>query len=352
MKKNVKIILIVLGSLLVLYFGIKAFFIYAYNTSKIKDEELESIRVIKISLKGNYAAGIYHNYLKEDEEYYIYEDIKFKNIFKDYEEIITKNDKYPSVSFKDSNGVRFGISKSDENLVDYIKEESKSMGFYYDLTNIFKENKVYTDIDLFKYLSKNYNKDVNILTMIKKIREYMAINDSVKLALPSVTDFRIIIGDYNGYIMKLNNSISSVHIENNGRYYSLLFTGYEDSDIYDFIGSIVIGNLTETPEKVSEEVINKLNETKKIIFRNEDIIIRETIDEIDIKEFIDVIKEGKVIRGPIAGIGSSRYIDLIDSDGNIIDTITLWNTMASIFNRDYAYDIGLLDKYIEVFDER
>lgn len=232
MKNKKMFLLIIIFVLLILvYFGIKAFFLYAYNTSKLTGDNYYSIEKLKEAFDNKEVITIEHNDILE-EDYFQFEDLKIRNDFELYNE---HNKLY---KFK-NNDILVGFNKnSSDYLVSTVKENSKNIGLFYNLTHDLEKNNINTNYKLYEYLLENVNQELNIFTSIHNLRKSQAINLSSLIIFNSVDEVVLINGDYDGYILKNNNS-TSIFIEYDNNYYSIIFYGhYSDDDLYKLISTI------------------------------------------------------------------------------------------------------------------
>ena len=350
MKKGVRIFIIIFGILFLVYFAIKCFVLYAYNTSIIEDDS--HLKVIEKSLSDNAVYHITHTYLEDDEDYYIYDDIKIKNKFKEYEELdINNQDSHKTVSFKDENGVRLTISKSSNNLVDKVKEESKDVGLHYDLTKDFEKENIISDIQLIRYMIDNYNKEMNLFSSIHDMRKAMAINMSTKISYASYDDISTIIGDYNGYIATVGDFIKYVAINHGNENYYFTFYNCDDSFIYEVVSSLVIGDNTEIPELINSDIINKLNSTKKIVIKNGDTNnVYSTIkDKKEIAEFVNILSKSRVVKGPVTSEGTNLHMIMYDDNDEIIYDFLVWQLTFGISGKEYKVVNADSERFLSYF---
>lgn len=349
-KKSLIVILITIGVLAFVYFGIKCFVLYAYNTSIIEDDS--HLRVIEKSLDDNAAYNITHTYLEDGEDYYVYEDIKMKNKFKEYEELVVNNQSgYKTISFKDENGVKLTISKSNHNLVDKVRDESKDVGLHYDLTKDFEKENITSDIQLIRYMIDNYNKEMNLFSSIHDMKKSMAINMSTKISYTSYDDIATIVGDYNGYIATVGGFIKYVAINHKNENYYFTFYNCDDSFIYEVVSSLVIGNNTETPELISNDIINKLNSTKKVVIKNGDTnSVYPTIeDKKEIDEFINILSKARVVKGPVTSEGTNLHMIMYDDNNEIIYDFLVWQLTFGISGKEYKVVNADSEKFLSYF---
>lgn len=350
MKKSIKIFLIIFVVLFLVYFGIKGFVLYAYNTSIIEDDS--HLRVIEKSLADNAAYHITHTYLEDGEEYYTFENVKIKNKFKEYEELVLNNQsENKTISFKDESGVKLTISKSSYNLVDKVKDESKDVGLHYDLTKDFEKENITSDIQLIRYMIDNYNKEMNLFSSIHNMRKSMAINMSTKISYTSYDDIATIVGDYNGYIATVNGFIKYVAINYEKENYYFTFYNCDDSFVYEVVSSLVIGNNTETPELISNDIINKLNNTNKIVIKNGDTNnIYSTIkDKKEIDEFINILSKARVVRGIVTSEGTNLHMIMYDDNDEIIYDFLVWQLTFGLSGKEYKVVNADSEKFLSYF---
>ena len=228
MKKGLKIAIIVLGILILFYFGIKGVFLYNYNNTLIADDTY--LVMFRESLAKNETISISHTDLNSEEVYYDYEDIKFRNDFvTETVEIIGNEDETKTINFKNDNDTLLTVQKVSD---------------VFDLTAEFKEilnaENISGDIEVIKFITNNYNKDLNIFSSIKDFEQSRTINIQTKMWLNSAESITQIDGDYTGYIVSMNNGVTYAVITHAADNYVFTFyNNYPFAELTNFLSTIV-----------------------------------------------------------------------------------------------------------------
>ena len=228
MKKGLKIAIIVLGILILFYFGIKGVFLYNYNNTLIADDTY--LVMFRESLAKNETISISHTDLNSEEVYYDYEDIKFRNDFvTGTVEIIGNEDETKTINFKNDNDTLLTVQKVSD---------------VFDLTAEFKEilnaENISGDIEVIKFITNNYNKDLNIFSSIKDFEQSRTINIQTKMWLNSAESITQIDGDYTGYIVSMNNGVTyAVIAHDNANYVFTFYNNYPFAELTNFLSTIV-----------------------------------------------------------------------------------------------------------------
>ncbi len=245
MKKKIILIISFIIVLLVAYFGYKGFNLYYFNTSNFEKftEQFSISDTITLKLKDT-----------KNNDYFQYKNIKIRNDFKDYEQLeldTNVDNTSPKLVLKDathntSKAFWMGIadtyvylSKADKTL--YGTNDNRITNT--NLTSILEKNNIYSDIELFNYLSNQKYVRNNIFTSVKKMKENYAIQFITSVMIPEISSITLINGDYEGYIFNLKDNMREVSIlKNNKRY---VFSFISDSTITneyltDILSTIVI----------------------------------------------------------------------------------------------------------------
>lgn len=245
MKNKIKVIIVVIiASIIGLYFGYKAFNLTEYNTDSLFNNSykeflkgLDNKDTIKIK-KESY----------DTEDYIELENIKFVNKFKEFEKDETSEDFFKYFLYKDEEFIASFWVGEDNNYISYFVTDVDIYGDHnsngvVNLKSFFKKNKINTDVDLFNYLNKNKDYKNNIFTSTKKMKENYSINLLSSIIFPSIESFTLIEGDLNGYILNVNDNIKEVSIIDNDKRYIFTFIGakyFNKNDINEILNSIVI----------------------------------------------------------------------------------------------------------------
>ena len=228
MKKSLKIILIVVVSLLIVYFVIKGILLITYNNSVIEDDAY--LVSLKESFDNNEQMNVTTTNL-ENGEYYTLDDINFINLNMEVETISDE------VNLLSNSETIISINVSDSNLVDQAKGDD-----HYFLNNLLEDENITTDYELLEFIVNNYNKDVNILSSIKTLREATEINTETKIIMNSSTNIMDITGSLDGYVLVMNDGVIMASLTNNDKYYDITFYDYNLTEVNEFLNSVYFTN--------------------------------------------------------------------------------------------------------------
>ena len=228
MKKSLKIILIVVVSLLIVYFVIKGILLITYNNSVIEDDAY--LVSLKETLANNEQMNVTTTNLEND-EYYTFDDINFINLNMEVETISDE------VNLLSNSETIISINVSDSNLVDQAKGDD-----HYFLNNLLEDENITTDYELLEFIVNNYNKDVNILSSIKTLREATEINTETKIIMNSSTNIMDITGSLDGYVLVMNDGVIMASLTNNDKYYDITFYDYNLTEVNEFLNTIYFTN--------------------------------------------------------------------------------------------------------------
>ena len=229
---NLKTRKIIIFSLLaiILYLGFKYYCYTMYGRDR-------SYQLVDIKITGNITLN--HNELKE-EDYYIFKNIKVKNVFEGFElDNNSKEDFLKMVKKENSQVVQAIIIGSEEQYVDIMKNNKK----YKDVFNrIAKNENINNDIDLIKYMEEHNDDEVKYFMPLIKQKQIYTINEFKNLMIPSIEYVKLIDGYYEGYMFKStsNKSYEVAIIKNNKRYFFTFLGNYTEENVNDFMNSVVI----------------------------------------------------------------------------------------------------------------
>ena len=229
-KKIIKITIIVIISLIVIFFGYKGIMFYRYTIEKPADVE----DIVK-GLKNQKELKFNKQELSEN-EYITVKNIKMKNILDGYEEV--ENVSTKTSYKKESNGNSFVINYLGgylnisiiDGLTDYIDEVwgSTNYGFLkgnikdIDMKDFLKRNNINNDIDFYKFVANNYYIESNLFTDTKTLKENYAFNLYTSSLVPEIDGWTILDGDIKGYITENSNKDGTAYqiciIDNDKRY--------------------------------------------------------------------------------------------------------------------------------------
>ena len=240
MKKNILISSLVI--ILLLLACIKFAYLFRY---KINNNEINSyISSQKVSINTNRESNF---------EYVIYEDIKFKNIIQDFDEVVNSNldqniKMYTYYDEKDRQTYTFSVSVN-KTIISSLKENKFSIGINdatYNSINkqkFLKKNSIDSDWDLIKFLVENKNIKNDIFTLWMNIKENYYISELSEMILGNENIFSYIGGDINGYIKNLYTvGYKEAHILYGEYDYTFLFSSdyFNDDKIQELLESIII----------------------------------------------------------------------------------------------------------------
>lgn len=224
--------------------------------------------VIKSSLVDEYnRIGDYESFLKgfdnvelrtiypytRDTKYLKYKNVSFRNFIDDDFDNKTYKTLNGDTAIQyytdyENNSLTIG---SDYTYVDMYKADhvyfDNEISSFFELSSeekddYLKKNNITSDTDLF-YLMQNVSYDdvVSIFTPIYKIKQMGSLKLFASVSLPSIDEFIILKGKYNGYILKTKNKYTEINIEKDGKRYIIGMAGsYFQSD---FIYSEILSTL-------------------------------------------------------------------------------------------------------------
>ena len=229
-KKIIKITIIVIISLIVIFFGYKGIMFYRYTVDKPDNVE----NVVK-GLKNQKILKINKQELSEN-EYITVKNIKMKNILDDYEEVenVSTKTSYKKVSNGNSYVINYlgwylnisiidGLTNhSDEVLgstkYGFLKENIKDIN----MKDFLKRNNINNDIDYYKYVANHYFIESNLFADTKTLKENYAFNLYTASVVPEIDGWTILEGDINGYITENSNKDGTAYqiciIDNDKQY--------------------------------------------------------------------------------------------------------------------------------------
>ena len=232
MKKRYLVLIGILVVLILGYIGFKSVCLYYYNPKQINKEDFEKLKnglVFKedVVIKTN----------KDVTDYLVKDNIKIRNDFKDF---TLKENWYVLNDSK----VAFAINGPTETYLDYLKAEDVNV-YNASLKNtkvddrnqFLKSNNIENDIDFFKYMNKQEFPVFNILTPVNKMQSIYSVYLMFNIMIPSINYINEIKGDYEGYILNLDN-IKEVSILKDNKRYIFTFVG-NDYFTVDYIKELL-----------------------------------------------------------------------------------------------------------------
>ena len=227
LTKTIKILIIILIGIVVCYFGTKGFFLYSYNKTKISNDNF--IWQVKDAFdnKGNLTIT-----KKTADKYFTFNDLKITNVF-------TKTETENLYSLNNSD-IKVKFSKENKDaLVKTAEEESKNIGFKYDLTNEFAQNNIDNDYKLYEYLLENLNQKLNIFSSINNLKKAQSINLLSEIMSSNYQKITILDGDLDGFIFETKNTINVYIIHQNDCYKMEIFNNNKElTNFTDIISTI------------------------------------------------------------------------------------------------------------------
>lgn len=249
-----KLVITLLASLLIilmtLYISFKIFILNKYDVEKLENTSYDKF----LKSYENKETLITKTKVVDNNDYLTYKNIKIKNNYKDYEkeELKTYGE---SIVYKkkDSSGNTIDflqITISDESYIDWfsskeknfytaIPKDGKEMPLVSNISDYLRENKINSDLDLFKLLSKTRNYKPNIFTSINKIKSNYGTHLIGSIIMSATDRFIVLSGDHIGYIQVMGN-IEQVNIIKDNYTYCFLFSKKEDREILEVINSLII----------------------------------------------------------------------------------------------------------------
>ena len=259
-KKIINLIACMLLIVMIISFTLLAFFVYKFAAAEyIYDVELIDNDKLVSELSMNKNMEIRKKTIDEDK--YIYLDNVNVKIRNDFDTIIYEdnNDRYLLYdnNKKDIGGINIGIS---ETYINEFKNEkygsfhNYGIDWLYDKIDIkdkekfLQKNNIKNDIDLFKYISKNYYyyyyRELNWSYDIKSMKDYFMFNTMIFTDFQLLNSAVLITGDYYGYILTYDYSdFKFVSILKDDVIYWLTFFGDEyttDEYINDILSTLII----------------------------------------------------------------------------------------------------------------
>lgn len=240
MNKYKKVLLVVFLVLIMgIYFGYKAFNLYVcYNYDLYRES------VDKFNIKDT----IYINKkeIGSEEEYLGFDNIKIRDDFKDFELMNdgdSTNDLVKYMLYDEKREVIAGfwmqvIDTKVNRLDSYVLNDNSYISSD-DVDSFLRDNNIGNDIEFFKYLDKNKDRESNIFTSIRDMKEIYIIKASL-----NARDVVLMDGDYTGYMLYFNNNDArEVHILYNDKAYVLTFfmsDYFSEEYIRELLSTVVI----------------------------------------------------------------------------------------------------------------
>lgn len=222
------IVVIILGG----FIGYKLFNVVKYKTDFNNEEYKDIVNRLQIKDVINLKSS-----LLNDEEYISYNGLKIRNDFKNYE-LMRKDDQSVVYENKDGNNIVI-ISGLTESIVEKIKNNDFLELNEKDLLDILEMNNIENDYDLIKYISNQQNKNNNIFTSTKKMKENYFMYFVTYMHMSVGENISLIEGDYEGYILNMYD-IKAIHLIKNNKTYTFTVSNMSDNNIKDLLNTLII----------------------------------------------------------------------------------------------------------------
>ena len=254
-KNIIKIVIIVVISLIVIFFGYKGFMFYRYTFEKPADVE----DIVK-GLKNQSTMNIKKNVLDES-EYITIDKFKIKNVLDGYTEDENHSKHVRIFRNKVDNNesiYQFTIDFYDYRIIDAFTKGvtlfgDSNIGFLKgdvnaaDGKDFLEKNNIKNDIDFYKFVADNYFIESNIFTDTKTLKQNYAFNLIASISTPKIDRWTILEGDITGYIMNIgtkeDKTVWQISVLNNDKWHHITTTDSrfkDDTFLKDFVGSIEI----------------------------------------------------------------------------------------------------------------
>lgn len=242
---KLKIIAVITAIILIIWLITKLLIVNAFYDIQVYDDFFNAYNnKIYYEIKDKY----------DGTDLFEYKNIKFKN--------------YLDNTFKKT---KVNTLKKDGSAVQYYSETEKSalnVGIDYSYTDMFSEeityfsddhlfvffsnnknirkrilekNNISNDLDLFRYMNDVNNTKVSIFTPIYKIEELASVKLFASVILPSIEEFVVLNGDYQGYVF-VSEHVKEISIfKDNKKYFiGLLGNKFKYKDFEEILNSLVI----------------------------------------------------------------------------------------------------------------
>lgn len=222
-KKGIIILLVAIVVVLVIYFGIKGTLLYTYNKTIIADDT--DLISLKESINQNKVQNITH---VTSEDGYIYNvlDNSFTIFFAEEMELRSIGD--DTDLFVNSEG----------KVILTVQEGSPlKNSFTEDFLKILDDENLSSDVEIISFLLNNYNKELNLFSSVNTLLNSACINVTLNMYSNSADSIETISGDYDGYILNVNDNILVVLI-NESDYYELTFYDATIDEVVDIISTV------------------------------------------------------------------------------------------------------------------
>lgn len=230
MKSKTRKIIIICLLVIAIYFGFKLYCYNMYGPDSF-------YQLVDIKITGNMT--INHTELSE-EEYYVFNDIKVKDIFEGFEQDNNTTENFLRMAKKeDSQVIEAIFVGSEEQYVDILSNSKEYKGSF---NKLAKKENINNDIDLIKYMEEHKYDEVKFFMPFVKQKQIYVINDFKNLMIPTTEYIKIVDGDYNGYMYKstTNRCYEVIIIKNNKRYFFTFLGDYTEEYVNDYMNTVII----------------------------------------------------------------------------------------------------------------
>lgn len=232
------VLLVVIVLLSIPYFMIKGLIVNSYNNmmEHFDIQFLDTVKIESVEL--------------EEKDYYVFEYLKIKYDFKEYEIVNEQEEPYKSITFVDKDNLKLkGIFFNNydmfrDNYNDVVKlTENNVLYKFHPYAKFILSNNISSEQNYYKYLSKNQK--LSIFDSIGKIYiSWIFAN----ISLSSITSFEFVENnDYDISIMTSHSSdkgnIKMIEIIDEDKVYMItlfITKDFSDNELYSFISSIKI----------------------------------------------------------------------------------------------------------------
>lgn len=218
------------------YFIIKGLIVNSYNSlmKQFNIDFLESKKIENVNLN--------------EKDYYIFDDLKIENIFKDYTIAHEQDEPYKSITLinRDNDKIKgIAITNFDmfkDNYNEVVKHKEKNILYkLHPYANFVLSNEINSEQNYYKYLKDNQK-----LSMFDSIGEIYTSWIFANISLSSITSFQLIKHhNYDISIMTGNSSdkgsVKMIEIINDDKVYTItlfITNHYTDEELYSFISTI------------------------------------------------------------------------------------------------------------------
>ncbi len=233
MKKSIVLFLILIAIFLVAIVSFGGYKIYLLNKYDIDDgckfrvlsEEIETSFI-----NNNDNLGSYKN-----AKFMLFDGFKFIS------DISLENGEFAFSSFvldfksEENYGAIIKVGTSENLYSNLVNSFVSTYGFDLkdiDIKRVFKDNNIDNNGDLYKAILEDCNSDISIFDS-KSDMEYVYLIRNLGKLLPE-NDITIIDGEYDGYLITINNSNYEAHLFNGNDEYVFRFVN-NSTDYFDFV---------------------------------------------------------------------------------------------------------------------